>query len=206
MNRRAAYEAVDRFEKNLSEYTGAPYVVVTDSGTNALFMAFLHAKQAGGQTLTLPKFTYVGVAQAAWNAGWEIEWSDEPWHGYHHIPGTNIVDSAKFFMRGMYEKFPESLVCVSFGASKRLHIGRGGAVLTDSKEVADWIRPRTMDGRTPGENYKTPRFARPAYHVTMTPDQAVRGQELLVHLDEQVPNTVFGGHWEYPDLSGVEWV
>ena len=33
------YEVVREFEKELSEYTGAPYVVSVDSSTNALFLS-----------------------------------------------------------------------------------------------------------------------------------------------------------------------
>ena len=36
------YIVVKEFEKELSKYTGAPYVVCVDSLTNALFLCFIY--------------------------------------------------------------------------------------------------------------------------------------------------------------------
>ncbi len=204
VNRRQAYEVVDRFEAALCEYTGAPYAVATDCCTNAIFLSLVWTKHTYAPskkklTVEIPKHTYVGVAQAAWNAGYRVEWVDYEWEGAFFMPPTDIVDSAKQFLRDMYR--PGTLTCVSFGTSKKLPVGRGGAILLDDKDAADWIRPRSMDGRTPGEDYKTPRFVRPGYRMNMTPEQAVRGLDLLTYIDDNDQ-----ANWtEYPDLSQAEW-
>lgn len=209
MSRRRAYEIVDQFEEALAEYTGAPYVVATDTCTSAIYLALLMKNQLLVQrgmafaygskpTVALPRHTYVGVVQAARNAGYDIVWTNEKWSGSYWL-ADNIVDSAKRFERGMYEA--GTFTCVSFGSSKRLNIGRGGAILTDSKEAVDWIRPRSMDGRTPGEDYKTPSFAQPGWRMNMTPEIAARGLDLLTYIDDEDQCD-----WtEYPDLSRATW-
>ncbi len=200
INRRQAYEVVDRFEQALCGYTGAPYAVATDTCTNAIFLSLMWSVPSHSMTrIHIPKHTYVGVAHAIWNAGCAVDWIDEAWQGFFWLYPTNVVDSAKHFERDMYQ--PGTLTCVSFGASKKLPIGRGGAILLDNRGAADWIRPRTMDGRTPGEDYKNPSFVRPAWRMNMTPEQAVRGLDLLTYLDDNDQCD-----WtEYPDLSEATW-
>lgn len=200
MSRRQAYYAVDRFEAALSEYTGAPIVVCTDTCTNAIFLALAWWKERFGlERVDLPSHNYVGVPQACRNLGIDVEWTDHRWSGLYWLSPTNIVDSAKRFHRRMYT--PQTLTCVSFGASKRLNIGRGGAILLDNQGAADWIRPRLMDGRTPGEDYKKPSFVRPAWRMNMTPEQAARGLELLTYLDDDDRED-----WtEYPNLAEADW-
>jgi len=52
------YKVVKEFEQELSNYTGAPYVVCVDSCTNAMFLI---CKRLGvGKTL-LPKHTYLSI-------------------------------------------------------------------------------------------------------------------------------------------------
>jgi dTDP-4-amino-4,6-dideoxygalactose transaminase len=61
--------------------------------------------------------------------------------------GTRIWDSARLLKReGMYR--PGQLQCLSFGYTKPLEIGRGGAILTDDVEVSDNIlSQQRYDGR-----------------------------------------------------------
>lgn len=204
INRRRAYEAtVDAFEAALAEFTGAPLVIATDCCTNALHVSLAYTRHNTtpypSYWVSLPKRNYVGVAHAAWNAGYQINWTDEQWEGSYQLRPTPVWDSAKRFHRGMYQ--PGTLTCLSFGASKRLPVGKGGAILLDSQDAYDWIRPRTMDGRTPGENYQTPKFVTPAWRCNMTPDAAARGLDLLTYVDDDPDDT-----WEaYPDISKAIW-
>ena len=204
MTRRRAYTVVDQFEDALCEYTGAPYAVATSSCTDALFLSMLWCMRNTDQAsyapnVWLPKHNYVGVYQAAVRAGYTVTWTDEQWHYDYHVKPLPVVDSAKHLARGMYAK--GTMMCLSFGASKRLNIGRGGAILTDNQDAADWIRPRSMDGRTPGEDYQTPRFAVPGHRMNLTPEEAARGLLLLTYLDDPPSDT-----WKaYPDLSKAEW-
>ena len=200
-NRRRAFEVVDAFEEELSDYTGAPYVVTTDSCTNALFLSFLWFKRLNLAWVDLPKHTYVGVAQAALNAGYKIEWRDLDWQGWYRIHPFQLIDSAKSLHRGLYTEisvFPFDAVCVSFQAGKILPIGRGGAILTDDADMAEWCRKARFDGRTEGDRCDTmTEFQQPGYHMYLTPPDAARGLWLLTYLEDNPPDQID----EYPDLS-----
>lgn len=196
-DRRRAFRVVDLFEEALCEYTGAPFAVAVDSCTNALFLALLYEKRRLGaaQVLQLPRRNYIGVYQAARNAGWSVEWTNELWGGSYLIEPTKVIDAAKAFHEDCY--VPSYLYCVSFQAAKRLPIGRAGAILHDDEKFDVWARRARLDGRGEGEAYKDARFTTPGYHMYMSPPDAARGLWLLTYLDDDDQ-----GDWtEYPDLS-----
>jgi dTDP-4-amino-4,6-dideoxygalactose transaminase len=207
-NRRRAFRVVDDFEATLAEYTGAPYVVTVDSCTNALFLSFLWARHARGgwyegerPWLCLPRKTYVGVAQAARNAGYAIRWHSREWVGMYGIQPIGVVDSAKRFTSQMYAGWPGTLMCVSFQAGKLLPIGRGGAVLTDDAEAAKWLRRARFDGRTEGARCDEPdAITTPGWHLYMSPPDAARGLWLMTYLPEHQDDQVD----TYDDLSTLE--
>ncbi len=207
MERRAAFEVVDRFEEALCEYTGAPYAVTVDSCTNAIFLCLAWTRfwvkrdldDDGPIMVDLPKHTYIGVPQAALNAGVNVRFLDREWSGSYRLEPTSIIDSAKEFYRGMYE--PGNTTCVSFQAGKLLPIGRGGAILHDTPEADEWFRKARLDGRIEGADYKDPTFQNPGFHCYMTPPDAARGLWLLTYLEDDDQ-----GDWtEYPDLSVATW-
>ena len=60
MNFKNAHSVTKEFEKLLSDYTGAPYVVAVDSMSNALFLA-LYYENIEGQEIEIPSQTYPSV-------------------------------------------------------------------------------------------------------------------------------------------------
>lgn len=214
MRRNRAFDVVDAFEQELAAYCGAPFAVTVDSCTNAIFLALkwqqeewrrLAPAPTGAAVVflkpevLLPKRTYVGVVQAAWNAGFAIGWRDMKWKGAYPLDPTTVIDSAKRFERGMYRN--GSLTCLSFQAGKILPIGRGGAILTDNAEAAEWLRRARLDGRTAGRDYADNTYQREGFHCYMTPPDAARGLWLLTYADDGPDDT-----WEsYPDLSEATW-
>lgn len=205
-NRRRAFEVIDAFEAEVAAYTGAPYAVAVDSGTNALFLALRYERRRADFSpspifwVSLPRRTYVGVAQAARNADYRIQWRDEEWRGIYAMPPTRIVDAAKRFTSGMY--VPGSLMCVSFQAGKILPIGRGGAILTDSPEAVRWLKRARFDGRTEGATCEdeAPEITPDGWHMYMTPPDAARGLWLMAYISDHNPDQVD----TYPDLSTLE--
>ncbi len=209
---RRAYRVVDDFELELSHWTGAPFAVAVDSCTNALLLALVYERTVGfprhhpakpwpyNGVVRLPRRTYVGVLQAARNAGFQVEWTDAPWHGSYRLAPTRIVDSARHLAPGMYE--PGTLTCLSFHAAKQLPLGRGGAVLTDDAEAAGWLRAARMDGRPPGAPVAETVF--PGFHVPMPPPVAALGLWVLSRWVDSgfTPPTL--PDEEYPDLSRLE--
>lgn len=191
------YTVVRDFEAALCEYTGAPYAVTTTSCTTALLLALSWwRQQMPARRVVLPRRTYVGVVQSAWNAGFEVDFHDRDWSGEYTIYPTTIVDSARRFTSGMYQR--DELRCVSFHWTKHLSVGQGGAVLHDDPELDGWLRRARFDGRTEGVDAKRDRFMRPAWHATMMPRDAAEGLTRLAVLprhNDDLPNS------DYPDLK-----
>lgn len=197
-----AYEVVGRFERTLAEYTGFNHVVSVDSCSNALFLC-LYYKSLNGQVISIPNKTYPSVANAIIHVGAKIKFVPFYWQskGYYQLGETGIWDSAKYLCKGMrYEFDNEALVCLSFHGKKCLKIGRGGAILTNHIEDAEWFRIARFDGR----------HARPlpddeleftGWNCYLTPEQAARGLELMQWLPERnltEPD-------EYQDLSKYDF-
>jgi dTDP-4-amino-4,6-dideoxygalactose transaminase len=206
---RRAYRVVDDFEDELAYFCGAPYAVAVDSCTNAIHLALVYDRETipgrmaafaspdGSPWVTLPKRTYVGVLQAARNAGYQVDWSDEEWQHYYAMPATPVIDSARFLARDMYQA--RSLTCLSFHAAKALPLGRGGAILTDDKDAYEWLRAARMDGRPPGEPIEKTQF--PGFHCPMPPDTAARGLWILSRWVDAGYDPPPLPHEEYADLS-----
>lgn len=186
----SVYSVVREFEAALSEYTGAPYVVTTNSGTMALFLAF---KIDQVSWVEIPKRTYCSVPMAAVLAGIAVSFSDINWHGAYRISPTGIWDSARRFTSGMY--IPGQMMCVSFQTSKILGIEQGGAILLDDDGAAQWLRRARYDGREEGE--KLPRQL--GYHCYMNPSTAALGLSKLACLPRDNPDQC--GSEAFEDLS-----
>lgn len=212
---RRAYRVVDDFESELAHYTGAPHAVAVDSCTNALLLALTRersrvrpaqimdtipqrpAEPIFYDTVKMPRRTYVGVLQSALNAGWLISWSDEEWQQDYFLHPTCVLDSARRIAPGMY--LPGTFTCLSFHAAKQLPLGRGGAILTDDGDAADWLRAARMDGRPPGEPISETVF--PGFHCPMPPDVAARGLWILSRWVDSGYSPPPLQDEEYPDLS-----
>jgi len=191
------YDIVDELEKRVAAYGGSKYAVAVDSCTNALLLCLKwHFYTHGASEVILPRRTYVGVAYAVINAGGWCRFEENNWQGAYRIGGTNIVDSARRFTKGMYE--PDTLYCLSCHWSKTLKIGRGGFILTDDSNIAEALRKMRFDGRTAGVAPALDTFTLPGYHCYQLPEEAARGLMLMQSMpdhNEDIP-------WDhYPDLS-----
>lgn len=219
-----AYKVVRDFEKSLSKYTGAPFVVAVESCSAALFLCCQRRiKSKKRASYSIPKFTYPSAASAIVHAGGKVEFYDSNWQefGWYELGDSHIIDAAKFFKKDMYWEISEDVwdgyrdhgedivtsstkhccaVCISFHLKKAVPIGRGGAVLTDDKEEYEWLKHARFDGRNecalPGD-----KLAFPGWNMYMTPEQAARGLELMHWVPEEVklkPDP-------YQDLSQYDW-
>lgn len=200
---RAAWRVVEAFEAALSEYTGAPHVVATDSCTNALHLCFKRLFQRtdlfDAEGIQLPTHTYVGVPQAARRAGFMVEFVEQPWVGEYRIKNTPIVDAARWLRRDMHA--PGAWICLSFHFTKHLPIGRGGAILCDNAGDAEWFRRARYDGRDQTKPIMEQAEFQFGIHAYMTPELAARGLLLMTNLPDH--NDPLPG--VYPDLSKVKF-
>lgn len=89
------YDVVEALEKEVAEYCGANHAVAVDSCSNALLLALRYRFDKGfGRYVVIPRYTYVGVAQAIVNAGGVPCFRDEKWQGAYELAGVKIVDAA----------------------------------------------------------------------------------------------------------------
>ena len=166
------------FEKELSEYTGAPYVVCVDSCTNAMFLI---CKRLGvGKTL-LPKQTYLSIPMSIIHAGGEVEFEDLEWSGIYQLKPYPIWDAAKRMKKDMYIK--GSYMTLSFHIQKHIPIGKGGAILCDNKGDYEWFKKARYMGRSEVP-YHEDDIEFMGWNMYMTPSQAIRGLELIQNLSE----------------------
>lgn len=200
---RQAFEVVDAFEQAVARYTGAPYCVAVDSGCNALFLclsAMLTQCISTRADVELPRNTYAGVAMVCRLADKKIAWRDEGWSGLYHLTPT-LYDAALRFTSGMY--LPNTVMCLSFQASKLLPIGRGGAILHSDQHFDKWLRRARNNGRAEGALCgKEHSFPHLGWNMWMTPPDAARGLWLLTYYPEYMPDQ--GGSQDFDDISGEE--
>ena len=191
-----SFDVIAEFERELAAYTGAPYAVMTDCCTHALEMCLRYDRV---KSCRFTPFTYVSVPQTMHKLGIKYNfhpWQKQEWTGEYLFNGTRIWDSARRLEPGMYQ--PGQMQCLSFGYSKPLDIGRGGAILLDDAEAYEVLIRQRYDGRdlsvTPWQDQKV--FAL-GYHYRPTIEEA---QAALDRLPNILPVSQFV---QYPDLRKV---
>jgi dTDP-4-amino-4,6-dideoxygalactose transaminase len=110
------YRITEDFEKKLSEYTGAPYVVALDNQSNALFLSLYYEnnvkKSIKNDTITIPNRTYPSVPCEIIHSGLKVKFSKDydnlnedrgTLKGSYNLYPTNIWDSALSFTTNMYK-------------------------------------------------------------------------------------------------------
>jgi len=194
------FEKILEFETALAEFTGAPYVVMTDCCTHAIELCMRYERV---EFCTFTPFTYLSIPMLMHKLDIEYEYEvDDPaqWVGEYRFLSTRIWDSARRLEKNMYR--PGQMQCVSFGHDKPLPIGRGGAILLDDAEAYQAILRMRYDGRdltvTPWVEQKE--FC-VGYHYRPTIEEAERGLELLGQYTSQPPRAV-----TYPDCRQIQIV
>lgn len=191
------YKIVKMFEEELSEYTGAPYVITVDSCTNALFLC---CKYLSVSEVTIPSKTYLSVPMSIIQSGAEVVFDKKEitnhWSGLYQLKPYPIYDSAKRFTSNMY--IPGSYMCLSFHMKKHLNIGKGGAILTDNKEAYDWFKKARYEGRSE-KFYKEDSVEQLGWNMYMTPQEAAQGLCLMQNYPEHKEDQQEAGG--YRDLT-----
>jgi dTDP-4-amino-4,6-dideoxygalactose transaminase len=136
------FDQLFHFESELAQYTGAPYVVVTDGCTHAVELCMRWYKF---RKVSFSAYTYLSIPQTMSNIGIEYTLLDEPWSGEYKFHGTNIWDSARRLEPKMYRT--GQVQCLSFGNGKPLSVGRCGAILLDDQTAYYHLSRMRSDGR-----------------------------------------------------------
>lgn len=190
-------DIIDIFENKLARYAGAKYAVTTDSCSNALFLGLQYRNLTG--EVEIPRQTYVSVPMQIMHAGMKPVFKHIEWSGLYELGQTGVFDSAARFTQNMYLG-GDALQVLSFQIKKRLPIGRGGAILTDSEEAYRWLKLASYDGRDLKSPYDTPSHVSAiGWHYYMTPEDAARGILLFDQTANENLDTMT--YLNYPDLT-----
>lgn len=188
------FETVREFEELIADFAGSKYAVAVESCTAALFLCCVY-KQV--EEVRIPKRTYPGVPCSIIHAGGKVKFDNRKWQGVYELKPYKIYDGALRFRKGMYQG---GLHCLSFHMKKLLPLGRGGMILTDSKQAAEWLKRARFDGRRelPLEEDS---FDMLGWNMYLTPEQAVRGIQLFSTINQKVLRDLDSTKQGYPDLS-----
>jgi hypothetical protein len=137
-----SFNALFKFEQDLAEYTGAPYVVVTDSGTHAIELCM---RYDGIEQTAFSAFTYLSIPMLMHHLRINYILTSEQWAGEYQFHGTRIWDSARRLEPKMYRT--GEMQCLSFGWNKPLQLGRVGAILLDDQDAYNVMSRWRSDGR-----------------------------------------------------------
>lgn len=202
------YKITEDFEKALSDYTGAPYVVAVDNQSNALFLSLYYEnyvnKSIASDSISIPARTYPSVPCEIIHAGLKVEFKPckgKTLKGAYQLDGSNVWDSALRFTADMY--IPGSHMCISFtGPYKHFKLSKGGAILTDSLEAYHWFKRARYSGRREC-SYHDDYFDMIGWNFYMMPELAARGMLLMGQFYNMDGTKKHQDDLElaYPDLS-----
>jgi len=205
---KGVYKVTEDFEKSLSDYTGAPYVVTVDNQSNALFLSLYYEKNIkkniSGETITIPSRTYPSVPCEIIHAGLKVDFYEvkgKTIKGSYNLIGSNVWDSALSFTHNMYK--PETHMCVSFtGPYKHFKLSKGGAILTDDYDAYLWFKRARYSGRREC-SYHDDYFDMIGWNYYMMPELATRGLLLMnqFYNVDGTPKHNEDLELPYPDLS-----
>ena len=205
------YKITEDFEKALSDYTGAPYVITVDNQSNALFLALYYekniTKSITSDIITIPNRTYPSVPCEIIHAGLKVGFETvkgKTIKGAYELKGSNVWDAALSFTADMYK--PNTHICVSFtGPYKHFKLSKGGAILTDSLEAYYWFKRARYSGRREC-SYHDDNLDMLGWNYYMMPELAARGMLLMNQFYNIDGTRKHNADLElpYPDLSKFE--
>ena len=193
-----SFQTLFDFESALADYTGAPYVVVTDGCTHALELCFRYDRVT--QTAFTP-YTYLSIPMLMHHLDIKYEFYDDSlpykqkWTGEYQFEGTRIWDSARRLERDMYR--PGHMQCLSFGWTKPLQLGKIGAILLDEPEAYRIMSRQRSDGRDLHIPWETETDLILGYHYCPTLELCATGIKLLPDLEPKSQPGI------YPDCRRV---
>ena len=205
------YKITEDFEKALSDYTGAPYVVTVDNQSNALFLALYYEKNVKksilSDTIQIPSRTYPSVPCEIIHTGLKVDFypvEGNTIKGAYQLNGSNVWDSALRFTADMF--IPETHMCLSFtGPYKTLKLSKGGAILTDSYDAYLWFKRARYSGRREC-SYHDDYFDMLGWNFYMMPELSTRGLLMMnqFYNSDGSKKTNADIELPYPDLSKFE--
>jgi dTDP-4-amino-4,6-dideoxygalactose transaminase len=188
-----SFETVKIFENKIAEFFGAPYAVAVDSCTHGVELCL---RYTNAQTINCPRRTYLSIPFLSDKLNIARAWKDEEWQDYYYLT-DDVIDAAVLWKPNSY--IPKTFMSISFQFRKHLSLGRGGCILTDSKEAAVRLKKMSYDGRNPDESWSIQNIDTIGYHYYMTPETAQLGLDKLPQAIKTPPKKWTAKDW--PDLT-----
>lgn len=192
------YHLIEKFEKDLAKFTGAPYAVATDCCTHAIEICLRYDQIKKIKSISC--FTYLSIPMTFYKLGIKFNYNEERWLGEYNLKGTRIWDSARLLHPKMYKN--NQLQCLSFGNGKPLDNKRGGAILCGSKKEYRKLKEMAFDGRDLTiKKWADQKVFNVGYHYNMSIEHAVQCNNLLTEYKKKenfLPRIV-----EYPDCRNI---
>jgi len=205
------YKMTEDFEKALSDYTKAPYVVTLDNQSNGLFLSLYYekniTKKIESKKIGIPCRTYPSVPCEIIHAGLKVDFKPvkgKTIKGAYNLEGSKVWDSALSFTYNMYK--PNTHMCISFtGPYKHFKLSKGGAILTDDYDAYLWFKRARYSGRREC-SYHDDHFDTLGWNFYMMPELATRGLLLMnqFYNTDGTPKHNEDLELPYPDLSKFE--
>lgn len=190
-------EEVEKFEEEWARYCKAKYCVAVSSGTDAIYLSLRSIKQvAFGNVWTTPR-TFIGTAEPALRAGYDLIISDTPEPSRFdvyipvHLYGrpedfsfTDKISTSTLVIEDAAQAHGLPLggyaMCHSFYPTKNLGAyGQGGAVVTNEQ----WLAERVRQLRSHGEGQTRFKHEYLSGNYRMDELQAAILRAKLPHLD-----------------------
>jgi hypothetical protein len=132
--------------------------------------------------------------------GIEYQYHDHAWQrwvGEYPFVGTRIWDSARRLEPNMYR--PGQMQCLSFGWSKPMQLGKGGAILLDDVDAYKIISKQRADGRDLKiPNWQDQTVFNQGWHYCPTLELCVLGLQQLSMYKPQLQSVL------YPDCRNIK--
>ena len=194
------FDKILEFEKSLADFVGAPYAISTDCCTHAIELCLRYEKI---KYCEFTAFTYLSIPMTMHKLSINYRMTNNRWVGEYSFENTRIWDSARRLEPNMYRS--GQMQCLSFGYSKPLDNGRGGAILLDDKTAYDTIIRMRYDGRdlniSPWSEQSEFKIG---YHYKLNPEECISALEKLHRYKEKgLFNPVYA---EYPDCRRIKIV
>lgn len=189
-----SFVSVEKFEKEIAKFFGAPYAVAVDCCTHAVELCLRYSKV---QKTSVPKHTYLSIPMTLEKLGLDWEFNNEQWIDCYKLKDTNIIDAAVLWEPNSY--IAGTFMCLSFQFKKHLSLGRGGMILCDNASDQLELIKMSYDGRDRNAPWTTQNVDQLGYHYYMTPETAQLGLDKLSNAVNTESNN---WSWkDYPDLS-----
>ena len=194
------FNKILEFEKSLADFTGALYAISTDCCTHAVELCL---RYEAIKYCEFTAFTYLSIPMTMHKLGITYRMTNNKWIGEYPFENTRIWDSARRLEPNMYR--PGKMQCLSFGHSKPLDNGRGGAILLDDKTAYDAIIQMRDDGRNLNISPWTKQSEfKIGYHYKLNPEECMSALEKLnVYKEKGLFNPIYE---EYPDCRRIKIV